>query len=92
MYHLLVDLIIMLLVLMMQLKKLGFIAFDKNLMFLKLLRNGKLWLRMRQKKGQSVSDQKMEMNTTARSLMIIVHTMAFVQRKQFQEHHKKMVC
>jgi hypothetical protein len=29
-YHLLVDLIIMLLLLMMQLEKLGFIAFDKN--------------------------------------------------------------
>jgi hypothetical protein len=32
-YHLLVDLIIMLLLLMMQLEKLGFIAFDKNMMF-----------------------------------------------------------
>jgi hypothetical protein len=51
MYHLLVALIIMLLLLMMQLEKLGFIAFDKNMMFLILLRNGKLWLRMRQEKG-----------------------------------------
>jgi hypothetical protein len=34
--------IIMLLLLMMQLEKLGFIAFDKNMMFLILLRNGKL--------------------------------------------------
>jgi hypothetical protein len=41
-YHLLVALIIMLLLLMMQLEKLGCIAFDKNLMFLILLRNGKL--------------------------------------------------
>jgi hypothetical protein len=41
-YHLLVALIIMLLLLMMELEKLGFIAFDKNLMFLILLRNGKL--------------------------------------------------
>jgi hypothetical protein len=40
-YHLLVDLVIMLLLLMMQLEKLGFIAFDKNLMFLLILRNGK---------------------------------------------------
>jgi hypothetical protein len=40
-YHLLVALIIMLILLMMQLEKLGFIAFDKNLMFLILLRNGK---------------------------------------------------
>jgi hypothetical protein len=47
MYHLLVALIIMLLLLMMQLEKLWFIAFDKKLMFLILLRNGKLWLRMR---------------------------------------------
>jgi hypothetical protein len=50
-YHLLVDLIIMLLLLMMKLEKLGFIAFDKNLMFLILLRNGDFWLRMRQEKG-----------------------------------------
>jgi hypothetical protein len=42
MYHLLVDLIIMLILLMMQLEKLGFISFDKNLMFLILLRNGNL--------------------------------------------------
>jgi hypothetical protein len=46
-YHLLVDPVIMLLLLMMQLEKLGFIAFEKNLMFLILLRNGKIWLRMR---------------------------------------------
>jgi hypothetical protein len=50
-YHLLVDLTIMLLLLMMQLEKLGFIAFNEKLMFLILLRNGKLWLRMRQEKG-----------------------------------------
>jgi hypothetical protein len=46
-YHLLVALITMLLLLIMQLEKPGFIAFDKNIMFLILLRNGKLWLRMR---------------------------------------------
>jgi hypothetical protein len=50
MYHLLVALVIMLLLLMMQLGKLEFIAFNKNMMFLILLRNGKLWLRMRQEK------------------------------------------
>jgi hypothetical protein len=49
-YHLLVALVIILLLLMIQLEKLWFIAFEKNLMFLTLLRNGKLWLRMRQKK------------------------------------------
>jgi hypothetical protein len=37
MYHILVALIIMLLLLMMQLEKLGFIPFDKNQMFLILL-------------------------------------------------------
>jgi hypothetical protein len=37
MYHLLVALDIMLLLLMMQLEKLGFIAFDKNQMFFILL-------------------------------------------------------
>jgi hypothetical protein len=47
----LVDLVIMLLLLMMQLEKLGFITFNKNLMFLTLLRNENLWLRMRQEKG-----------------------------------------
>jgi len=46
-YHLLVALIIILLLFMMQLEKHGFIAFDKKLMFLMLLRNGKLWSRMR---------------------------------------------
>jgi hypothetical protein len=50
-YHLFLALVTMLLLLMMQLEKLGFIAFEKNMMFLILLRNGKLWLRMRQEKG-----------------------------------------
>jgi hypothetical protein len=50
-YQLFVALIIMLLVLMIQLEKLGFIAFDKNMIFLILLRNGKLSLRMKQEKG-----------------------------------------
>ena len=49
-YILLVALIIMLLSLMMQLEKLEFIALKENLIFLILLRNGKLWLRMRQEK------------------------------------------
>jgi hypothetical protein len=31
-------------------------------------------------------------NIAARSSMIIVHTMGFIERRQFQEHHKKMVC
>jgi hypothetical protein len=51
MYHLLVALIIMLRVLMMKLDKLVFIAFNKNMMFLTLSRNGKIWLRMRQENG-----------------------------------------
>jgi hypothetical protein len=51
MYHLLVALVIILLLLMKQLEKLGFIAFNKNMMFLILLRNGKHWLRMIQEKG-----------------------------------------
>jgi hypothetical protein len=51
MYHLLVYLIIMLPLLMMQLEKLGIIAFDKNMMFFILLRNGNIWLRMRWKRG-----------------------------------------
>jgi hypothetical protein len=55
-YNLLVSLIIILLLLMIQLEKLGFIEFDKNMMFLILLRNGNLWLRMSQEKVLSVSD------------------------------------
>jgi hypothetical protein len=51
MYHLLVALVIILLLLMKQLEKLGFIALKKNMMFLILLRNGKHWLRMIQEKG-----------------------------------------
>jgi hypothetical protein len=82
----------MLLLLMMQIEKLGFIAFDKKLIFLTLLRNGKPWLRMRQKKCSSVSDQTMEVNIAARSLIIIVHTMRFVERRPLQEHRKRMVC
>jgi hypothetical protein len=50
-YHLLVALVIILLLLMIQLEKIGFIAFDKNLMFFIFLRNGNLWLRMRHEKG-----------------------------------------
>jgi hypothetical protein len=50
-YNLLAALIIVLLSLMMKLLKLGFIAFDKNQIFLILLRNEKLMLRMRQEKG-----------------------------------------
>ena len=49
-YNLLVALVIMLLLLMMQLEKLGFIALDRNMMCLLLLRSGKLWLRMIQGK------------------------------------------
>jgi hypothetical protein len=51
MYHLLVALIIMLLLFIMQLAKLGFIAFDKKMMFLILLRNENIWLRMRHERG-----------------------------------------
>ena len=50
-YNLSMSLVIMLPLLMMQLEKLEFIALDKNLMCLILLRSGKLWLRMRQEKG-----------------------------------------
>ena len=49
-YHLFVSLITMLLLLMMQLEKLGFIAFRKCLMFLIILRNGKIWFNKTRKK------------------------------------------
>ena len=50
-YHLSVALVIMLLLLMMQLEKHGFIVFRINLMYLILSRNGKLWLRLRQERS-----------------------------------------
>jgi hypothetical protein len=28
----------------------------------------------------------------SRSLMITIHTMGFIERRQFHKHHKKMVC
>ena len=49
--HVSVAFVIMLLLLMMQLEKPGFIVFEINLMYLILSRNGKLWLKMRQEKG-----------------------------------------
>jgi len=63
---------IMLILLMMQLTKLGFIVFEINLMSLKLLRTGKLWLRIRQERSGSALDQIMKVNTATMSLIIIV--------------------
>ena len=88
----LVALIIMLLLLMVQIEKLGFITLDKNMMCLLLLISGKLRLIMRHEKGLNVSDLIMEVNTAGRSFIVIVHTMGFVERRQFLEHCKKMVC
>jgi len=50
-YHLSVAFVTMILLLMMQLEKLGFIVFKIDLMYLILPRNGKLWFSMRQEKG-----------------------------------------
>ena len=77
---------------MMQLKKLGIIALEIELMCFLLLRSGKFWLRMGQEKDWSLSYLIMEVNTAAKSLIVIVHTMGFVERRQSLEHHKKMVC
>ena len=77
---------------MMQLERLGFIVFRINLMYLILLRNKKLWLRLRQERSLSVSDQTMEVNIAAKILIGIFQSMEFVERRQFQENHKKMVC
>jgi hypothetical protein len=33
----------------------------------------------------------MEANIVEKSLIVTVHTMRFIERRQFQEHHKKMV-
>ena len=76
-------LITMLLLLMMQLGKLGFITFRKHLTFLILLRNGKLWLRMRHERNCSVLDHIMEVNTATMSLITIVDTMGFIYKRQF---------
>ena len=48
---------------------------------LTLLRNGKIWLRMRHEKGWSVLDSTMEVNISARSLIIIIHTMEFIDKR-----------
>jgi len=71
-YYLSMVLTIMLILLMMQLTKLGFIVFEINLMSLKLLRTGKLWLRIRQERSGSALDQIMKVNTATMSLIIIV--------------------
>ena len=42
-------------------------------------------------KTLSVLDQKIEVNIAAKSLIGTVQSMEFVERRQFQEHHKKMV-
>ena len=34
----------------------------------------------------------MEANTAIISFIVTVHTMGFVETRQLQEHHKKMVC
>jgi len=34
----------------------------------------------------------MELNIAAKSLIGIVQRMEFAERRQFQEHHKKMMC
>ena len=49
-YNLLVTLVIMLLLLMIQLEKIGIIALERNMMCLLLLRSENPWLRMRQEK------------------------------------------
>ena len=49
-YHLSVPLVIMLLLLMMQLEKLGFIVFIISLMYLIFSRNGKLWFKIETEK------------------------------------------
>ena len=81
--HLLLDLITTLLLLMMQLEKLGFIAFRKGMLFIILLGNGKLWLRMREERSLSVLDYIMEVNTLAMSLITTIHTMGFIESRQF---------
>ena len=76
---------------MVQLEKLGFIALDTYLMCLLVLRSENIWLRMKQRKDWSVLDITMEVDTAANILIVIIHTMGFIERRQYQEHHKKMV-
>lgn len=91
-YHLLIAPIIILHLLMIQPRKLGFIIYVKIMMFVTLLRSGNLLQRMKHVKGQSVTNKIMEVNIVAKSLKTIAHTMAFVGRRLFhQEHLNKMV-
>ena len=43
-------------------------------------------------KRLNVLDLIMEASTATRSLIVTVHTMGFVERRQSLEHSKKMVC
>ena len=43
-------------------------------------------------KNLIVSNLIMEVSTAARSLIVTVHTMGFIERRQSHVHHKKMVC
>ena len=76
--NILVALIIVLLLLMMQLEKLGFIELDINMMCLLLLRSGNLWLRMRHGKYSSVLELITEMINATRSLIVTIHTMGSI--------------
>ena len=78
-YNLLVALVILLLLLMMQLEKLGFIALDKNLVF----DTFKKWKSLAENetgKRLKCLNLIMEVNNTARSLIVTVHTIGFIER------------
>ena len=69
-----------------------FIAFRKKSDVFNTFKKCKALVENQTRNKLSVLDQIMEVNTAARSLITTVHTMGFVDRRQFQEHHKKMVC
>ena len=77
---------------MMQLEKFGFIAFDKNLMFFDTFKKWKALVENETGKNLKCLRSDNGGEYCSKEFMITIHTMGFIERRQFHEHHKKMVC
>jgi hypothetical protein len=82
----------MLLLLMMQLEKLGFIAFDKNLMFLIIFKKWKALVENETRKSLKCLRSDNGGEYCGKEFDDYCSYHGFVERRQFDEHHKKMVC
>jgi len=63
-------------------KKLGFIVFEINMIYLIFPRRGNIWLKMREEKCQSVSYLIVKVNIATNILISIVQSIEFVERRQ----------